>query len=332
MRYDLDPIVKRAHENGMKVIIDEAWYAHAAFHNALRPTALEFGADYVTQSTHKMLSAFSQASMTHVNDPDFDEQRFREHFNMHASTSPQYSIIASLDVARKQMAMEGYALLKRTLELAGRLRESINATGVFRVLELPDMLPDELVDDGIRLDPTKLTVDISHTGMSAEAVQLELFEKYNIQVEKTTFNTITLLLTIGTTLGKVMRLENALKRIAREARAKHHGMELTPPPPLPPTGEIARLPRDVFFERGEVVRLMDSRTELNPALEGAISADQITPYPPGVPVLVPGQVISREVLEYLRSILISQRHIEVHGLTYRQELPHLRIAVDQQAL
>jgi arginine decarboxylase len=326
MRYNLEPIVERAHAHGIKVIIDEAWYAHAAFHHALRPSALEYGADYVTQSTHKMLSAFSQASMTHVNDPDFDEQRFREHFNMHASTSPQYAIIASLDVARKQMVMEGYALINRTLELAERLRDSINATGVFRVLELEDMLPTELTGDGIQLDPTKITVDISRTGMTADEVQLELFEAYNIQVEKTTFNTISLLLTIGTTLGKVMRLENALKRMAREALAKHDGADLKPPPPLPPTGEIARLPRDVFFERGEVVRLMDSNTELNPDLEGAVSADQITPYPPGVPVLVPGQVISREVLDYLRSILLSQRHIEVHGLTYRQELPHLRIA------
>jgi arginine decarboxylase len=326
MRYDLRPIVERAHASGIKVIIDEAWYAHAAFHHALRPTALESGADYVTQSTHKMLSAFSQASMIHVKDPDFDEQRFREHFNMHASTSPQYAIIASLDVARKQMAMEGFALLSRTLELARRLGESINATGVFRVLELADMLPEELQDDGIRLDPTKITVDISRTGKSADAVQLELFEKYNIQVEKTTFNTITLLLTIGTTLGKVIRLENALKRMARETRDRRETVELKPPPPLPPTGEIAQLPRDVFFERGKLVRLMDSTTELNPALEGAVSADQITPYPPGVPVLVPGQTISREVIEYLRSILLSQRHIEVHGLTYRQELPHLRIA------
>ncbi|MEE4661181.1 MAG: aminotransferase class V-fold PLP-dependent enzyme [Halieaceae bacterium] len=328
MRYDLAPIVQRAHAHGIKVIIDEAWYAHAAFHHALRPTALEFGADYVTQSTHKMLSAFSQASMIHVRDPDFDEQRFREHFNMHASTSPLYAIIASMDVARKQMSMEGFGLLSRTLELAERLRDSINATGVFRVLELPDMLPDELAEDGIRLDPTKLTVDISRTGMRAEAVQVELFEKYNIQVEKTTFNTITLLLTIGTTLGKVMRLENALKRMARTAPGQRQGAVLEPPLPLPPPGDIARLPRDVFFERGQVVPLMNSQTQLNAALEGAISADQITPYPPGVPVLVPGQVISRDVLEYLRSMLLSQRHVEVHGLSRRGDLPHLRIAKD----
>ena len=326
LRYELGPIIDYAHQHGMKVIIDEAWYAHAAFHPQLRPTALESRADYVTQSTHKMLSAFSQASMIHVNDPAFDEQRFREHFNMHASTSPQYAIIASLDVARKQMSMEGFGLLQGTLDLADRLRDSINATDVFRVLELEDMLAPELESDGVRLDPSKVTVDISRTGMSADAVQLELFENYNIQVEKTTFNTITLLLTIGTTMGKVMRLENALKRMAVQASRNGDNDALTPPPPLPATGEVARLPRDVFFEKGEITPLLDAEANLNEGLVGAISADQITPYPPGIPLLVPGQVISAEVLGYLRSILLSQRHIEVHGLTYHRELPHLRIA------
>ncbi|MFL6565558.1 MAG: beta-eliminating lyase-related protein, partial [Burkholderiales bacterium] len=134
LRYDLAPIIAAAHEAGIKVIVDEAWYGHARFHPELRPTALESGADYVTQSTHKVLSAFSQASMIHVNDPLFDEHLFRENFNMHASTSPQYNLIASLDVARKQAVMEGYRLLDRSLKYAQELREKINATGVFRVL------------------------------------------------------------------------------------------------------------------------------------------------------------------------------------------------------
>ena len=326
LRYDLEPIIRHAHHHNIKVIIDEAWYAHAAFHPALRPTALEAQADYVSQSTHKMLSAFSQASMIHVNDPAFDEQRFREHFNMHASTSPQYAIIASLDVARKQMSMEGYGLLENTLALARCLRETINATGVFRVLELDDMLAPALQADGIALDTSKLTVDISDTGMSADAVRLELFERYNIQVEKTTFNTITLLLTIGTTPGKVMRLENALQRMAAATGPLTPGEASAPPPPLPDTGPVRRLPRDVFFERGQLAPLMDADANINPALSGAICADQITPYPPGIPVLVPGQEISEAVLRYLRSILLSPGHIEVHGLTYRHELPHLRIA------
>ncbi len=102
--------------------------------------------------------------MIHVNDPTFNEHLFRENFNMHTSTSPQYAMIASLDVARKQAVMEGYKLLSRTLVLADELREQINSTGVFRVLELEDLLPEEVKHDGIRLDPTKVTVDISTCG------------------------------------------------------------------------------------------------------------------------------------------------------------------------
>src|SRR5690348_2461560 len=152
-RYDLPPIIEAAHAKGIKVIIDEAWYGFARFHPAFRPTALEAGADYATQSTHKVLSAFSQASMIHVNDPTF-----RENFNMHTSTSPQYALIASLDVGRKQAVMEGYKLLARTLDLANEVRTLINSTKVFRVLELDDLLPDAVRHDGIKLDPTKVTI------------------------------------------------------------------------------------------------------------------------------------------------------------------------------
>ena len=152
LRYNLKPIIDAAHRHNIKVLIDEAWYAHARFHPALRPTALEAGADYATQSAHKTLSALSQAAYIHVNDPTFNEHIFRENFNMHTSTSPMYSMIASLDVSRKQSVLEGYKLLQRTLMLADELREQINSTGVFRVLELDDLLPEEVRDDGIRLD------------------------------------------------------------------------------------------------------------------------------------------------------------------------------------
>src|SRR6478609_5780490 len=161
----------RRRTRGIKVIIDEAWYGFARFHPEFRPTALEAGADYATQSTHKVLSAFSQASMIHINDPGFREHLFRENFNMHTSTSPQYGLIASLDIARKQAVMEGYKLLSRTLELAAEVRKLINSTKVFRVLELEDLLPLEVRADGIRLDPTKVTIDISGCGYTVEDLQ-----------------------------------------------------------------------------------------------------------------------------------------------------------------
>ncbi|MBL8498539.1 aminotransferase class I/II-fold pyridoxal phosphate-dependent enzyme [Nitrosomonas sp. JL21] len=322
LRYDLPPIIQAAHSEGIKVIIDEAWYGFARFHPDFRPTALEAGADYATQSTHKVLSAFSQSSMIHVNDPDFNEHLFRENFNMHTSTSPQYSMIASLDVARKQIMLEGYKLLSRTLELAKELRIQINATGVFQVLELPDLLPDEIKHDNIQLDPTKVTVDISRCSFTIEELIQELFERFNIQVEKSTFNTLTLLLTIGTTRSKVSRLYDALMRIARENRSPRRLYQTTE---IPVFTELEYLPRDAFYCNGELVPLLNEEEIINSSLIGRICADQITPYPPGIPVLVPGQIISQEIIQYLISMLRSQKRIEIHGIVYDGYLPCLRL-------
>ena len=311
LRYDLAPIVKAAHAAGIKVIVDEAWYAHARFHPELRPTALECGADYVTQSTHKVLSAFSQASMIHVNDPAFDEHLFRENFNMHASTSPQYNLIASLDVARKQAVMEGYRLISRSLKYAQELRAKINTTGVFRALELADLLPDEVRDDGIRLDPTKITIDISASGYSADELRLELIERFNIQVEKNTHTTLTLLLTVGSTRSKVSRLFDALLRLAKEKRAPRTYARM---PEVPRFTRLACLPRDAFYETGERLPLIDEQGQPNPRLIGRACCDQIVPYPPGIPVLVPGQVVELPVLSYLTRLLQTQKSIDLHGL------------------
>jgi arginine decarboxylase len=322
LRYDLAPIVEAAHAKGVKVIIDEAWYGFARFHPAFRPTAIEAGADYATQSTHKVMSAFSQASMIHVNDAGFNEHIFRENFNMHTSTSPQYAMIASLDVARKQMVMEGYKLLTRTLHLAKELRTQISSTGVFRVLELDELLPDDVRDDGIRLDPTKVTVDISSCGYTVEELQRQLFERYNIQVEKSTFNTLTLLLTIGTTRSKVSRLYDALMRIAREGRAPQRLYQF---PDLPDFTKLRYLPRDAYYCGGESVPLLDEKDNVNTALVDRVAADQITPYPPGIPVLVPGQEITRKVIDYLVGLLRSQKRVEMHGIVYDGYLPCLRV-------
>src|SRR6267143_389457 len=322
LRYDLAPIVEAAHAKGIKVIVDEAWYGFARFHPAFRPTALEAGADYATQSTHKVLSAFSQASMIHVNDPGFNAHLFRENFNMHTSTSPQYSMIASLDVARKQAVMEGYKLLSRTLALSQELRAQINSTAVFRVLELEDLLPEELGRDGIRLDPTKVTVDISKCGYTVEDLQRELFDRYNIQVEKSTFNTLTLLLTIGTTRSKVSRLYDALMRMARQGRPPRR---LVQTPEIPGFTRLRYLPRDAYYCGGELLPVFDERERINRKLVGCVCADQIVPYPPGIPVLVPGQVITSKIADYLGNLLRSTRRMEMHGVVHEGYLPCIRV-------
>ena len=322
LRYDLAPIVEAAHSRGIKVIVDEAWYGFARFHPAFRPTALDAGADYATQSTHKVLSAFSQASMIHVNDPGFREHLFRENFNMHTSTSPQYGLIASLDVARKQAVMEGFKLLSRTLELAKEIRNLINSTKVFRVLELEDLLPEQVKHDGILLDPTKVTIDISGCGYTVDDLQKVLFERYNIQTEKSTFNTLTLLLTIGTTRSKVSRLYDALMRIARENRTPRR---LVQTPEIPAFTRLRFLPRDAYYCGGELLPVLDERERVNRRLAGRICADQIVPYPPGIPVLVPGQLITRKVAEYVANLLRSQKRMEMHGIVHEGYVPCIRV-------
>lgn len=322
LRYDLKPVIDAAHAKNIKVLIDEAWFSHARFHPDLRPTALESGADYATQSAHKTLTAFSQAAFIHVNDPTFKEHLFRENFNMHTSTSPMYSMIASLDVGRKQAVLEGYKLLERTLMLAAELRQQINSTGVFRVLDLDDLLPDEVKGDGIRLDPTKITVDISSCGMTVDELQQELFTRFNITIEKSTFNTITLLLTIGTTRSKCSRLYDALMRIGREKRAPRR---LYRTPDLPPFTELVYLPRDAYYCGGELIPLLDDNDQPNAALKGRICADQIVPYPPGIPVLVPGQRITENIVEYLIRYLRVQNKVELHGVVYQGYFPSVRV-------
>ena len=331
LRYDLAPIIEAAHARRIRVVVDEAWYGFARFHPAFRPTAIESGADYATQSTHKVLSAFSQASMIHVNDPDFNEHIFRENFNMHTSTSPQYSMIASLDVARKQAVMEGYKLLSRTLALAQELRQQINSTGVFRVLDLEDLLPEEVKHDNVQLDPTKVTVDISQCGYTVEELQHELFERYNIQVEKSTFNTLSLLLTIGTTRSKVSRLYDALMRIARERRAPRR---LYRTPDIPGFTQLKYLPRDAFYCAGQIVPVLDEHDKVNTELSGRVAADQITPYPPGIPVLVPGQLVTQDIIEYLVGLMRSHKRVELHGIVYDGYLPCLRVlsSTDEKGL
>ena len=274
-----------------------------------------------------MLSAFSQASMIHVNDAAFDEHLFRENFNMHASTSPQYTLIASLDVARKQAVMEGYRLLERSLKFAQELRDKINATGAFRVLDLPELLPDELKDDGIRLDPTKLTIDLSASGWPADELREELIERHNIQVEKNTHNTLTLLLTIGTTRSKVSRLFDAMLRLAKQRRAPLGYGRM---PELPRFTALACLPRDAFYESGERLPLLDASGLPNAALAGRVCCDQIVPYPPGIPVLVPGQVIDAAIVAYLVRLLQTQRSIDLHGLALQDGEWHLRVLTEAE--
>jgi len=304
--YDIEDIVKEAHNRNIKVIIDEAWFGYARFHPEFYPCAMTAGADYATQSTHKTMSAFSQASMIHVNDPDFEKLRdfFMENFCLHTSTSPQYPMIASLDVARKQMVMEGYSLLSRALKLSDSLKKAINSLKKFRVLEVEDMISDEIRDDNVKLDRTKITIDISKSGFSSKEVEHLLLCKHDIQIEKSTFNTITILITIGSTQSKINRLFLALENLellsgniveSKNGIMNDFKLALSP---------IKFKPRYAYYCDGEHLHLGSAT--------GKICTSMVVPYPPGIPLLVPGQLITEEIIQALQTY--REYNVEIHGL------------------
>jgi arginine/lysine/ornithine decarboxylase len=307
--YDIADLVREVHarQSGgrpIKVVVDEAWFGYARFHPEFFPCAMEAGADYATQSTHKTMSAFSQASMIHVGDPDFEDIRefFLENLNMHTSTSPQYPMIASLDVARKQMVMEGYSLLSRALELSESFRTAVNSLSRFRVLGLSDLVSEEVARDGVRLDKLKITIDVSESGLSSREVEHHLLSKHNIQIEKSTFNTLTVLVTLGATWSKLNRLFLALENIERMGGRRRNPSTL---PELPlRLSPMRYMPRWAFTCEG-------ARLPLREAV-GRVSTGMVVPYPPGIPLLVPGQIVSAEIVEALQ--LHRDHGVEIHGL------------------
>jgi lysine decarboxylase len=292
---DLVAIAEIVHERGLPLLVDEAWGPHFRFHPALPVDALEAGADIVINSTHKMLGSLSQTAMLHVKGDRVKLDRLKAVVKLFLSTSPNLVLIASLDVARKQMATEGAALLSRTIDLAQETRRRLNEiAGVYCFGEALRGRPG--VFD---LDPTKITItvkDLGYTGYEAEEI---LRRRYNVQCELADLFNCLALFTIGTTPEAADRLVYGVSELAREdrpidvfapsgvlKRRKKTGTYALPK--IPP---IRMNPRDAFLAKTESVRFKSS--------VGRICAEVITPYPPGIPVISPGEEITKEIVEYL---------------------------------
>lgn len=324
---------------------------------------------YATQSTHKTLTSLRQGSMIHVYDQEFErsaERMFDEAFMTHTSTSPNYQILASLDVGRRQVELEGYELVKESVQLAMTLRERLTEHPLLRkwfdVLSVGELIPEQCrpskveafysPTDGFRsmeaawdtdefaLDPTRVTLYVGKTGIDGDTFRKLLHEKYDIQVNKTSRNTVLFMLNIGTTRGAVAYLLEVLLKIAREVEDDHIRQSAVDAaiderrikslvhdrPPLPnfshfhaaftdrggktPEGDI----RTAFFMAAEEsnCEYVPLNAELARAVEGGrefVSASFVTPYPPGFPVLVPGQVVTRGILDYLLALDVK----EIHG-------------------
>ncbi|MGE4403471.1 MAG: aminotransferase class I/II-fold pyridoxal phosphate-dependent enzyme [Desulfobulbus sp.] len=302
---DVRQVVDMAHERGIKVFIDEAWFAYSLFHPTFRYySAIHAGADYVTHSAHKVVSAFSQASYIHVNDPDFDADFFHEIYSMYSSTSPKYQIIASLDVCHKQLEMEGYGLLKGLLAQVEELKRQMKSFNYVKILDLSDFIKifPHFSKDNVGHDSLKILLDVSRLEYSTTEIHRYLLDEIGLEIEKYTYSTILVLLTLGGTRSKVIRLYNALKKLDQKKvtlptiRSKKNRIGNLPGITL------KSLPSDAFF--GERKSLdFDSAV-------GKVSAGLVTPYPPGIPLLVPGQLIEKESIDYLRCLVAQNTRIQ----------------------
>lgn len=362
---------------------DEAWFGFARF-NPLhrRRTAMQAAKDlrqelkgkacvrvYQTHSTHKSMSALRQGSMILVADDDFASVHgsFDEAFLTHTSTSPNLQIIASLDVARRQMELEGYGLTMRMTELALQLRREVNGhpliSKYFRVLTPGEMIPAAYRESGVAdfppavpwrtlvesweedecaLDPTRLTITCGAAGFDGTQFKNLLANRFDVQLNKTSRNSVLIQTNINNTRSDVAHLISILARISSEVASgqsnataeqgeafaarvrdlvddvpalpdfsRFHDAFRSAPAGRTPEGQI----REAFFmayreELCEHVKLnspeIDRRLDRGPEL---VSANFVIPYPPGFPIMVPGQVISREIITFMRKLDVK----EIHG-------------------
>jgi len=167
---------------------------------------------------------------------------------------------------------------------------------------LKDLISDEIKNDNIRHDDTKITVDISKSGYTNKEIEAALAEDFGIQIEKSTFNTITLLITIGTTRSKTNRLFLALESLSRKvkkskATKRSNAIKMV-------LSDLKYLPRHAFYCDGELVDIRDAETK--------ISTVMAVPYPPGIPILIPGQIITKEIIHYLTQL--TEKGVEIHGV------------------
>ncbi|MBU3023989.1 aminotransferase class V-fold PLP-dependent enzyme [Aestuariibacter sp. A3R04] len=304
---DLQQVVSLGHAHGMKVFIDEAWFAYSLFHPYFRHySAINSGADYITHSAHKVVSAFSQASFIHVNDPDFDKDFFKEVYSIHTSTSPKYQLIASLDVCRQQLEMEGYKILNELLSNVAEFKEQVSRFSKIRILESADFkkIFPHFSEDNIGHDPLKILIDVSELSYSNQEIHRFLMDEVGLEIEKFTHSTILVLLTLGGMRSKIVRLYNALKKLDQGKASLTKSKSRPSLPAIIPPISLEMLPSSAFFGEREAVPWQES--------QGCIAAGLVTPYPPGIPLIIPGQRIEEDHINYMRSL--SNQKLTIQGL------------------
>ncbi|HWI55379.1 MAG TPA: aminotransferase class I/II-fold pyridoxal phosphate-dependent enzyme [Desulfobacteria bacterium] len=282
---ELTSITKISHQYDIPVIVDEAHGAHFVFSNMLPPTALESGADISVQSTHKTLGAFTQASMLHINSRLIDKECIARQLKMIQTTSPSYLLMSSLDAAVGHMEVAGQRLWEQTVTIVEKLRKNIN--------QIPGIkcLGNSIIGkNGVKaIDPTKLYLSFRETGLSGYRAAEILSKKFGIQVELSDSFSVLCMFSIGNTANDAKQLLKALREISLNRRPLRRTVTIAELLPLPP---VIMTPREAWFAP-------KSALQLDGAV-GKICGEMIAPYPPGIPIVCPGEEITREVIEVIK--------------------------------
>lgn len=285
--YDLKSICDYAHNRNMIVIVDEAHGAHLGLSYKLPKTSLEQGADIVIQSTHKTLPSFTQSSMLHINGNRVDNNKLEMNLRIMQSSSPSYSLMSSLELAVDIYINNGKELMKELLVNIDNFKDSIK-----------DNIPIDIYND---YDKTKIFIESKKLGLTGYKLEEILRYKYNIQVELSNYYGILLICTIGNVSSDFELLKKSLIDIYDKYNKDIFLEEVIYPRDIP----IQVLtPREAFYKPKKSVKIYDSI--------GMISGEYIIPYPPGISLLSPGEIISKDIIDYV--VYCNQNGMSVSGM------------------
>ena len=288
---DVPGCAEVAHAHDVPLVVDQAWGPHFGFHPDVPASATSQGADAVLTSTHKIVGSLTQSAMLHLaKGARIDEGRLGRAIRLVRSTSQSALLFASLDAARRQLAIHGEALLHETLRAIRHTREKLGSVpGIAVVGE--EMVGRPGVADW---DPLRIVLDVRGTGRTGYAVAEALRQSYDVQVELATQATVVVLVGLAEQPIALERFGGDVDEVVKRIQAPG----TTPAVMAPPASleqQMAIAPRDAFLGEAELVNVDDA--------VGRISAESIAGYPPGIPALLPGERITRETIDYLRAIV-----------------------------
>ena len=280
---DLRTITKLAHQHGMKVLVDEAHGTHFYFGENLPVSAMAAGADMAAVSMHKTGGSLTQSSFLLSNHPDLHQGYIRQIINLTQTTSGSYLLLSSLDLSRRNLALHGKEIFARVKELAQYAREEINKLGGFYAFSSELIDGDAIFD----FDPTKLSVHTRDIGLAGIEVYDLLRDEYDIQIEFGDIGNILAIISVGDNMFVMERLISAMaeiKRIYQKDKAGMYDHEYINP-------EVVMTPQEAFYADKHAMPIKQSA--------GQICSEFVMCYPPGIPILAPGERITQEILDYI---------------------------------